>query len=1332
MLFSGKWFDPVIGIDIHLIQPPGPVPPIPVPHPFIGIVYDPMGLAVGMAIGAAMSGIFGGPFKGPVLINGMPAANTGMRVKGMPVHVPIGGVFVNPPKNEGTIITGSKTVHVLGASGARLTSSVITCNDPVNLPTSVVMSIPMGPPVFTGGPTAVDWFAAVLAAIRTKWVSDKLHEILGAESGSWTSKLICFFTGHPVDVATGRVLTDQIDFALRGPIPFRFERIYYSASTYKGPLGHGWHHSYDQHIDLRDGRIFLRAEDGREIEFDFIEVGESMYEETERLELRRYESFLILRTADRRRLHFGPAKRRNGSFPLTRIEDLLGNTVTLEYERDNLVRITDNRARALTLVYDAEERLQTVLATHPSGQPRLSAVVRFEYDDAGDLVTAYDALGNPWRYAYKNHLLVKETNRNGLSFYFEYDEYTPDGWCVHTWGDGGIYDHKLRYYKAAHITIVENSLGAKRTYLWNDAGLVTTIVDALGGHTRFEWDNARRKIAEINPAGGVTRFKYDAQGNLTGVVKPDGMALKLAYDNLNNPVRMVDPNGAEWTWKYDCCGRLIERTDALGQRTTYRYNGKSSCEIIGPSRNSTWVGYDERGAVSWLRTADGAESKWVRDFFGRITQVIDLRKNIQHREYDALGRVCRVEEPDGQIRELAYDAEGNLTLARDFQHDVRFTYKGIRRMASRQEGGTTLKFDYDLEGHLTRIINESGQLYAFEYDAEGRIVTETGYDGLRREYTRDETGRVIRVRLPGGKTAQYSYDEVGRIVMILDPDGRQRRFKYRADGHLLEASTDSVLVKFERDALGRVLREWQNDEWISSVYNHVGLRISLASSLGLKQTIERGALGHFEASKVSVGQDPLWETHTKHDVLGMELDSLFPGAVSSTWKRDTLGRPIHRNVLAGHTAHIQTSYEWEVDNRLAKVVDYTLETTSYSYDSLGNLAFARHSSGTIDFRTPDAVGNLFRTADRSDRKYGPAGQLLEAGGTTYRYDDEGNLVEKARAEGGIWRFFWYGSGMLKAVELPCGQLVEFEYDALGRRVSKKFQDKKVRYLWDGDNPLHEWIVNQESRRSQDKRSRDGNGEWTNSPTQRLREGVITWAFKPESFSPIAKLSGRRAWSVLTDQLGTPVAMFDDEGNRVWMAKLNVYGEIVTHQGALDACPFRFPGQYRDEETGLHYNRFRYYDPEGGTYISQDPIRIKRGGAPYAYVPDPLGWVDPFGLHSIFAWLETDGGKVPIPGPGPYGGWPNTGGSSGNASDMFGRIGDSEWHLLQALEGDARLEGSTLVIASMGQEVRGGVRSLSPMDPCCDCAEALEAFAERNGCTVRYHGEGEQPFVYSCE
>src|SRR5262245_58758246 len=114
MLVAGKWFDPVVGIDLHNILTPAGVPVPAVPHPFIGIVFDPIGLVVGMAISAGMSAVFGGPFSGPVMINGVPAANTGTEVKGVPVHIPIGGTFVIPPSNEGSIITGSKTVNIMG------------------------------------------------------------------------------------------------------------------------------------------------------------------------------------------------------------------------------------------------------------------------------------------------------------------------------------------------------------------------------------------------------------------------------------------------------------------------------------------------------------------------------------------------------------------------------------------------------------------------------------------------------------------------------------------------------------------------------------------------------------------------------------------------------------------------------------------------------------------------------------------------------------------------------------------------------------------------------------------------------------------------------------------------------------------------------------------------------------------------------------------------------------------------------------------------------------------------------------------------------------------
>ena len=141
----------------------------------------------------------------------------------------------------------------------------MTCNDPVRLPTSTIVAIPMGMPVLVGGPPALDLLAALMAFIRCRWVSDQLHKILRAAEGSWKSKVICFLTGHPVDVASGMVVTDFVDFELPGPVPFKFERNYYSRSDYCGPLGCGWHHSYDQFIRVEESRIVLKAEDGREL-----------------------------------------------------------------------------------------------------------------------------------------------------------------------------------------------------------------------------------------------------------------------------------------------------------------------------------------------------------------------------------------------------------------------------------------------------------------------------------------------------------------------------------------------------------------------------------------------------------------------------------------------------------------------------------------------------------------------------------------------------------------------------------------------------------------------------------------------------------------------------------------------------------------------------------------------------------------------------------------------------------------------------------------------------------------------------------------------------------
>jgi RHS repeat-associated protein len=129
--------------------------------------------------------------------------------------------------------------------------------------------------------------------------------------------------------------------------------------------------------------------------------------------------------------------------------------------------------------------------------------------------------------------------------------------------------------------------------------------------------------------------------------------------------------------------------------------------------------------------------------------------------------------------------------------------------------------------------------------------------------------------------------------------------------------------------------------------------------------------------------------------------------------------------------------------------------------------------------------------------------------------------------------------------------------------------------------------------------------------------VITWVFDEDSFSPVAKLRADKKYSILSDYLGTPTHVFNDSGEVIWEAALDSYGKLRVEKGTLGSCPFRYQGQYEDVETNLAYNRYRYYSPEEGIYISQDPIGLQGGQAFYGYVPDPNAYVDIFGLTKTY-------------------------------------------------------------------------------------------------------------------
>lgn len=1063
------------------------------------------------------------------------------------------------------------------------------------------------------------------------------------------ARAICFATGHPVDVVTGNMFTADVDLELAGPLPLRFEREYHSSSTYDGPLGHGWHHSFDMALCEADGGVAIRLADGRGLAFHALRPGHSSFDRDERATLSRDRHGYTLRLADGLDYRFGPPVE-GQPVPLQAIADVAGQQISLRWRAGRLLEIVDAGGRSFEVESDAQGRMVAIHGPAPEGAGRVTWV-RYTYDPHGDLVDVRDALEQPTRYRYRDHLLVRETDRRGLSFYFEYDGVDSEARCVHTWGDGEIHDHRLAYDDEARTTTVTDSHGQPLVYLRGDNGLALARTDALGNTERWTYNEFHQVVVETDPLGLTTYYTYDDRGNRTRVIGPEGATLWLQFDGADRLVRAVDVMGAWWQWHHDPAGRMVQRDGPDGS-VRFVWDRGLLTEMIDVAGERTALGYDAQQNLASIRTPDGGVARYEFDALGRPIAATDPLGKTQRRRLDRLGRVIELVDTDGGVRHIEYDPLGNATRVRDGEREVHFVYQGTSKLASRHERDDSIHLEYDREERLVAVIDEQGQVHRLELDAIGWVAAETGFTGVRRSFTRDARGRVTAIHRASGRVSEFKYDGLDRLIAATHSDGGVESFKYRPDGQLIEAHNEVASVLFERDVRGRVLRELQGEHWVETRYDRRGRRIGLESSLGAKQAIERDRYGDVVGLRLWTGETDgpaAWSAEISRDALGQELERALPGGVLSVWERDEIGRPVHHHVRRfDHGERREPSatlhdrrYSWD-RMRLRDVVDAELGVTHFGHDPVGKLAWARSEQvgrSSLEVRVPDVLGNIYRREDHQDRRYGPGGRLDVVrgpdGSTRHDYDADGNLIAK-RGPRGTWRYHWNDRGLLVKVERPDATVVEFTYDPLGRRISKTHAGKVTRWVWDGHVPLHEWVeavqvaaAPADDEPPADEPSVDGEREADARahPILGPPDSLITWVFDPESFVPAAKISGGRVLGILTDFLGVPVAMVDAEGERVWSASHDTHGNLTHLEGDPDACPLRFPGQYADAETGLHYNRYRYYDPEAGLYLSPDPLGLSGGMRPYAYCGDPLTFADPLGLaacgsgRAFHSWNE---------------------------------------------------------------------------------------------------------------
>lgn len=1279
---AAKYFDLGIGIDFHdSVFPPSPL--LPVPH--IGMIFDIMG-----AIMAAIASVVPPPPPPPeaedgkepppqpfslaataqmlvhalspsVKVHNQWIANAGTTIFHLPAFIAHLPFPIVKPKAASEMWMGSSTVLADGGPFSTQFHPALSCNlvglpSPPRLnkkstamalmaPTSVLLIMTSaGKPVLVGGPPTIDLFQLMFklglkglskaAGAVLQKVVDKIESRF-PKLAAILQDFKCKHFGEPVDAATGRVFSSNIDFELPGPIPLVWKRTYYSDAAVTGPLGYNWHHSYDMSIyDMQNGYFSIRLADGRETVMPAIQPEDRYYNRQEQLWWRRDNSGYYLQDSNRFTYRFSNRPTADGSCMLAEIRDAAGFNVLFHYNGKGYLRqITDSSNRVLLVTTDEKGRIESIDTCNGVTTIHL---VRYTYDDDGNLSGTSNAVGAHKEFFYKGHLLVKLTNQSGISFHWKYEGSGDDARCVHTWGDGGVLEYYVQYEEGK--TIATNSLGYTKTYFYDERSLIYKIVDDYGNATQQQYNEFDELVVVVDPEGNAEKYDYDEYGKVIKQVNGNGDATQYIYNEWQQLEAVRSPGGMRTRWSYDEAGMLLKKTLPNQTYLQYRYYDGLLRAIIDSSGRVIELDYDEQYNLTRLIQPEGTQFNWKFDDLGRLIRETSETGYWYAYNYDAVGNMIAMEEADGSSHHFTYDASDNLTGAGDGQRQVNFTYGPLGTLTSRSQHGIKVRFNYDTELQLRSIANEGGELYRMEPDANGNMLNEWGFDGVHRYYERDGAGRIKKLWRPDNRWTAYDYDGCGNVVRMEQQDGSVTAYRYNADRLITGAFNEDGAIIIQRDSCGRVINESQGAHSVTRGYSDNGYCNFIGSTLGAAINMVHNAAGDLESIEAGNGDISTWKAQWQRNNEGAEIQRALMGDLLVTTQRDKQGRMTRQTIGKHNVETSSTRYEWGRQWRLRRMVqELSGKETSFTYDEFDNLASAtysqQHGAAETIYRVPDKMGNLFATPSRKDRVYSKGGRLISCPDYFYYYDGEGNLLfrefrhnantsatdkqsfvkaHKITPKGSRtgWAYHWKADGLLHSVETPTGKEIIFSYDPLGRRIARvnKQQNKVTRWLWDRNVPLHEW---QYTGEYPPHLGADAAGELQEQ--EEPIEQLITWVFEEGSLVPCAKLTDTTSYSIIADHLGTPVQAYDTNGNKVWERELDCYGKARTLQGNKTFCSYLYQGQYMDEETGLAYNRFRYYSPESGIYLSQDPIGLAGGLRLYGYVSDPNIWVDPLGL-----------------------------------------------------------------------------------------------------------------------
>ncbi|ELM5374869.1 RHS repeat protein [Escherichia coli] len=920
--------------------------------------------------------------------------------------------------------------------------------------------------------------------------------------------------------------------------------------------------------------------------------------------------------------------------------------------------------------YDAEHAGRMV-AHHYAGRPES----RYRYDDTGRVTEQVNPEGLDYRFEYGQDRVTITDSLNRREVLYTEGEGGLKRVVKKEHADGSI--TRSEYDEAGRLKAQTDAAGRRTEYrLHMASGKLTSVILPDGRTVRYGYNSQRQVTSVTYPDGLRSSREYDEKGRLTAETSRSGETTRYSYDDPASelPTGIQDATGSTKQMAWSRYGQLLAFTDCSGYTTRYEYDRYGQQIAVHREEGiSTYSSYNPRGQLVSQKDAQGREIRYEYSAAGDLTATVSPDGKRSTIEYDKRGRPVSVTE-GGLTRSMGYDAAGRITvLTNENGSQSTFRYDPVDRLTE-QRGfdGRTQRYQYDLTGKLTQSEDE-GLITLWHYDASDRITRRTVNGEPAEQWQYDDHGWLTEIShlSEGHRVAvHYGYDDKGRLTgerqTVENPETGEMLWEhetghaYSEQGLANRVTPDSLppvewltygsgylagmklggtpLVEYTRDRLHRETvrsfgsRAGSNAAYeLTSTYTPAGqLQSQQLNSLvydrdygwndngdlvrisGPRQTREYGysATGRLESVRT----------------LAPDLDIRIPYATDPAGNR-----------LPDPELHPDSTLTAWPDNRIAEDAHYV-----YHYDEYGRLTEKTDRIPTGVIRTDDERTHHYhydsqhRLVFHTRIQHGEP--LVES---RYLYDPLGRRMAKR-----VWRRerdltgwmslsrkpeeTWYGwdgdrlttvqtdTTRIQTVYQPgsFAPLIRIETDN-GEREKAQCRSLAEKIQQEGSEDGHGVVFPAELVGLLDRLEGEIRANCVSSESRQwLAQCGLTVERLAAQIEPVY-LPERKIHLYHCDHRGLPLALISEDGNTAWSAEYDEWGNQLNEENPHHLHqPYRLPGQQYDKESGLYYNRHRYYDPLQGRYITPDPIGLRGGWNMYQYPLNPIQVIDPMGLDAI--------------------------------------------------------------------------------------------------------------------